>query len=51
MQNALEQLVTACECAGANRECPIIEALDDESSWHGKVADQKPLTGDTDARR
>jgi len=31
MQKALEQLVTACECAGASRVCPIIEALDEES--------------------
>jgi Cu(I)-responsive transcriptional regulator len=30
MQKALEQLVKACEC-GSPSECPIIEALDDES--------------------
>jgi Hg(II)-responsive transcriptional regulator len=30
MQKALEQLVRACECAGASRECPIIEALNDD---------------------
>jgi Cu(I)-responsive transcriptional regulator len=30
MKKALDQLVRACECAGANRECPIIEALDEE---------------------
>ena len=31
MQKALEQLVTACECAGASRDCPIIEALDESA--------------------
>ena len=30
MQKALEQLVSACEC-GATAECPIIDALDDDS--------------------
>jgi DNA-binding transcriptional MerR regulator len=32
MQNALEQLVRACECAGTSRSCAIIEALDEESA-------------------
>jgi Cu(I)-responsive transcriptional regulator len=31
MQKALEQLVRACECAGASRACPIMEALDEDS--------------------
>jgi Hg(II)-responsive transcriptional regulator len=44
MQKALEQLVTACECAGANRTCPIIEALDEEAPEHDtKVRQDKPL--------
>jgi Hg(II)-responsive transcriptional regulator len=29
MRRALEELVNACSCDGASRECPIIEALDD----------------------
>ena len=29
MKRALEELVNACRCDGASRECPIIEALDD----------------------
>lgn len=31
MQRALEELQTACTCKGVARNCPIIEALDDES--------------------
>jgi Cu(I)-responsive transcriptional regulator len=30
MQKALEQLIAACECAGATRACSIIEALNDD---------------------
>ncbi|MGH7710817.1 MAG: MerR family transcriptional regulator [Gemmatimonadaceae bacterium] len=30
MRRALEELVHACNCEGTTRECPIIEALDDE---------------------
>jgi MerR family copper efflux transcriptional regulator len=44
MQKALEQLVTACECAGASRACPIIEALDEESPQNDAyVRQDKPL--------
>ena len=31
MQQALKQLVKACECSDRSHECPIIEALDDDS--------------------
>jgi len=31
MRAALSALVNACECNGTPRECPIIEALNDES--------------------
>jgi DNA-binding transcriptional MerR regulator len=44
MQKALEQLVTACECAGVNRACLIIEALDEESPQQDTKGRQyKPL--------
>jgi Cu(I)-responsive transcriptional regulator len=50
MQKALEQLVKACEC-GASSECPIIEALDDESPADVLGADQpKLVSGGSHAR-
>lgn len=51
MKRALEQLVTACECARPSAECPIIEALDDDS--HGQVRgtpQRKLISGGTYAR-
>lgn len=52
MQKALEHLVMACECAGANRECPIIEALDEESPQQvASVRQPKSLTGGRHVKR
>lgn len=48
MQKALDQLVSACECAGTSRSCPIIEALDDDSPQ--KSANARQITSLNGAR-
>jgi Cu(I)-responsive transcriptional regulator len=51
MQKALAQLVEACECAGTARNCPIIEALDDESPRRVLASNQrKSLSGGSHVR-
>jgi MerR family mercuric resistance operon transcriptional regulator len=51
MQKALEQLIAACECTGASRSCPIIEALNDDSPEHASpVRRPKALSGGSNGK-
>jgi Hg(II)-responsive transcriptional regulator len=46
MRGALTTLVDACECKSAPRECPIIEALDDEPRPSHALVDNS-MTGES----
>ena len=51
MQRALEELGRACECGDASRECPIIEALNDDAPEQlFNVGRRKTISGGSDGK-